>query len=270
MHFGSDLDIDAFRRAFADHQVRPLLGLDIPDGAAARIAEDDGLLRNIFDQWRRSQPGVPASEGAPASAPSVAKRSSGRSQVRPVTAPPSSTADRETGSIFDGTIPPPSDVSTTASPAIPSPPTRTPSPPTRTPRRPAETSLPPISSMSDAELRAVAHGTGVAATIIGMLAVVAAWVSMGIGFSLADDRTTPQGQFAFLDHGEESYLVAGDSLFGAAGFAVVGLISFIVAIVRGRNARRRFSSAGGVVGMILVVVLTIVIIFCAVEISTWL
>lgn len=63
MSFGSDLDMEGFTRAFADHDIRPLLGLTIPNAAADKIAGDSELLRNVYEQWKRkylAQPVSPA------------------------------------------------------------------------------------------------------------------------------------------------------------------------------------------------------------------
>ena len=69
MSFGSDLDLEGFTRAFADHDIRPLLGLNIPDTAAAKIAADDALVRNVFEEWQRSQKPAPATAARPSIRP---------------------------------------------------------------------------------------------------------------------------------------------------------------------------------------------------------
>lgn len=235
MSFGNDLDLEGFTRAFADHDIRPLLGLDIPDAAAEKIAADGALVRNVFVEWQRAQ--KPAMSGV--AAPAITK---------PAPAP--------------GAVTPPTRI-----------------PPHTSAARRAPHPLPsmPAGSMSEAELRGPFPGaTATAATATGFWAVigaataaVASWVAMGIGFTLADDRMIPRGEFGLLGYGKQSYLVAGDSLVWASVFAAIALILSVVAILRGGRAGKKFGFVGGIVGVVVVALVTIVIIFNAVDISTW-
>ncbi|QYG11376.1 hypothetical protein [Microbacterium sp. PAMC22086] len=67
MSFGSDLDMEGFTRAFADHDIRPLLGLSVPNAAAEKIAGDSALLRNVYEQWKRknAERSAPPARSAP-------------------------------------------------------------------------------------------------------------------------------------------------------------------------------------------------------------
>lgn len=225
MSFGSDLDLEGFTRAFADHDIRPLLGLDIPDAAAEKIAGDSDLIRNVYDEWQRAQTPV-AVKTAPA-------RPASRATIPPHT----STAMRAPHPLTSG----------------------------------------PAGSMSEAELRGhlpapkptTDAATGFWAVIGAVTALVSAWVAMAIGFTLADARRIPRGEFGLLGYGKDSFLVAGDSLIWASLFTVIALILFTIAILRGGRAGKRFSFVGGIVGVILVAFVTIVIIFNVVEIFTW-
>lgn len=218
MSFGSDLDYEGFSRAFADHRVRPLLGLSVPDEAAAIIAADDGLLRNVFAEWRRTQADT-ASE-TPAPSFSVA------AQALPHTPPHSTTAVRAQQ--------PPKD-----------------------------------REVADGESEVAPSSTGFWAVIGAAFSLLASWVAMAIGFFLADDRRVPRGEFGFLRYGKESFLVAGDGLVWAAIFTAVALALAIVGVIRGGYARRKFAFIGGIVEIVVVVLMTVIIIFNAVYISTW-
>lgn len=73
--FGQDLDFDSFARAFADDELRVLLGIELSPMAANRIAEDPALLLNIFRQWANThQPGTLVNESV--STPIVTRVSS--------------------------------------------------------------------------------------------------------------------------------------------------------------------------------------------------
>ncbi|MGI0522144.1 hypothetical protein ABY45_16355 [Microbacterium maritypicum] len=223
MTFGRDLDLEGFTRAFADHDIRALLGLDVPDAAAEKIAGDSGLIRNVYDKWQRAQ------QSSTAPAPRAAAPAKAAAPIPPRT----STAKRAPHPLTSG----------------------------------------PAGTMSEAEMRGPFPGatpttdaaTGFWAVISAVAAVAVAWVAMGIGFALADARRIPRGEFRLLGYGKESFLVAGDSLVWASVFTAIALILFIVGIVRGGRAGKRSSFVGGIV----VAFVTIVIIFNAVDISTW-
>lgn len=222
MSFGSDLDHDSFARAFADHDIRPLLGLTIPDSAATKIVADQVLMQNVYAEWKRKQPrtaALTAARSGAASAPVSPK-------LAPIGAAP------RTGSR-------------------------------------ASSSSTGLGKASTAELRDLARGTGFWAAVLAAASLLAAWVSMSIGFFLAEDRMTPKGEFGFLGYGRASYEVAGDSLIWAGVFAVAALVFSGVAIRRGKDTGRRFPFWTGIVGAVAAAIVTVVIIFNSVRISTW-
>lgn len=183
MSFGSDLDLDGFTRAFADDDIRPLLGLDITPSAAAKISNDPALVRSVYVQWQRGQQPTPFQQ------PAV---SEGGHRLA-----------------------------------------------------------------SDTE-------TGLWAAIFGALMLLAAWVAMAVGFTVADAHRQD-----YLTYGQQSFLIAGDSLVWAGCFTAAALIFAWVATSRGHRRRRRFSHIAGIVELVGVVLVTVVIIFNAVEIHTW-
>ena len=204
MTFGGNLDFESFKRAFADPDLYPLLGLDIPDAARGKMAVDNMLLRPVYAEWRLKHA-------------------------------PRSTVPAHTQA---------------ASPAALS--AATPGARNSTPRSPARTP--------------VYKSGGGAAVVVAALLILASYLSVSVGWAIADGRRTGLGMYG---------LESGRALDQGLIWAVFFLIGALVFAVRGAFLAyhnvgvRNWVYWAGVVVLVLLVVMVVLIVLTSALSYSW-
>lgn len=58
MSFSRDLDLNGFKQAFEDDDIRPLLGIDVASPAAKKIVANKDLIEDVYNEWKRTHTGA--------------------------------------------------------------------------------------------------------------------------------------------------------------------------------------------------------------------